>query len=72
VKAKVRAIRYFEPVYECPSDRLGDPTRGATNEEITKLWLLMIDAAEKGDYECRQFLNTFGTWASELLRFHSH
>ena len=70
--AKVKAIRYFQPVYEYPSDRLGDPDRGASNEEITNLWLLMIDAAEKGDYECRRFLNTFGPWASEVIRLSSH
>jgi hypothetical protein len=72
MSTKVKAIRYFEPMYEYASDRFGAATCGPTNEEISEIWLKMIDAADKGDYDARRFLNTFAPWASEVIWLRSH
>ena len=38
-------------------------------DEITRIWLAGVEAAEQGDSEIRGFINgMFGPWASELLR----
>lgn len=39
MNAKVKAIRYFEPVYEYPTDRLGDPNRIPIKTENVDAWL---------------------------------
>ena len=41
-------------------------------EQVAEVWLELIAAAERGDFEARVFLCMFAPFASDLIRSQSH